>query len=93
MNTVLKGNDILKIHYTEEGSSENIVPSDIPLDIVYEDEDIILINKQAKTPVHPSIRHYENTIANGLWSYFIKKNESFNYRFIKSLDLYNKWKI
>lgn len=87
LNTVLKGNDILKIHYTKEGSSENIVPSDIPLDIVYEDEDIILINKQAKTPVHPSIRHYENTIANGLCSYFLKKNESFTFRCINRLDL------
>lgn len=87
MNTVLKENDILKIYYTEECSSENIVPSDIPLDIVYEDEDIMLINKQAKTPVHPSIRHYENTIANGLCSYFLKKNESFTFRCINRLDL------
>lgn len=47
----------------------------------------MLINKQAKTPVHPSIRHYENTIANGLCSYFLKKNESFTFRCINRLDL------
>lgn len=87
LNRKLKAGDILKIFYNESYSSENIIASNINLDIVYEDEDIIVINKQKNIPVHPSIRHYENTIANGLCHYFKEKGEQFTFRCINRLDL------
>lgn len=87
LNQKLTENDILTVFYEENSASENIVPSDIPLNIIYEDEDIILINKQANVPVHPSIRHYENTIANGLCHYFNQKGEAFTFRCINRLDI------
>lgn len=44
----------------------DIVPEDIPLDILYEDSDIIVINKGKGMVVHPSAGHYSGTIVNGL---------------------------
>jgi 23S rRNA pseudouridine1911/1915/1917 synthase len=46
-----------------------IVPEDIPLDIVYEDKDIILINKPKGMVVHPAAGHYSGTLVNGLMSH------------------------
>lgn len=44
----------------------DIVPRDLPLDIVYEDEDIFVLNKPAGMPVHPSQGHYDDTLSNAL---------------------------
>jgi 23S rRNA pseudouridine1911/1915/1917 synthase len=46
-----------------------IVPEDIPLDIIYEDKDIILINKPKGMVVHPAAGHYNGTLVNGLMSH------------------------
>ena len=56
------------------------------LDIVYEDEDILVINKAADMPVHPSIGNYDNTLANGVAWYFKEKGQHFVYRCINRLD-------
>ena len=46
-----------------------IMPEDIPLDIIYEDKDIILINKPKGMVVHPAAGHYSGTLVNGLMSH------------------------
>ena len=46
--------DTLTIHYTEDTSSEKIVATALPITIVYEDEDILVVDKPANMPVHPS---------------------------------------
>lgn len=46
-----------------------IMPEEIPLDIVYEDKDIILINKSKGMVVHPAAGHYSGTLVNGLMSH------------------------
>lgn len=56
------------ISFTEE--SENIVPTKMDLDILYEDDCFLIINKGANTPVHPSINHFEDTLSNGVKYYF-----------------------
>ncbi len=56
------------ISFTEE--SENIVPTKISLDVLYEDDGLLIINKGPNTPVHPSINHYEDTLSNGVKYYF-----------------------
>ena len=83
---VLHKDDILTIQLIENESSENIVPTNLPLDIVYEDEDIMVINKAADTPIHPSQGNYDNTLANAVAYYFHGKGESFTYRCINRLD-------
>lgn len=82
----LHENDILTITLIESESSENIVSTNLPLDIVYEDEDLMVINKAADVPIHPSQGNYDNTLANAVAYYFTQKNEHFTYRCINRLD-------
>ena len=82
----LHTNDVLTIQLVETESSENIIPKNLPLDIVYEDEDILVINKASDTPIHPSQGNYDNTLANAVAYYFQQKGEAFTYRCINRLD-------
>lgn len=58
----------------------------MPLSILYEDEDILVINKPADMPVHPSIGNYTNTLANGVAAYLDAKDEHSPFRCINRLD-------
>lgn len=63
--------DILKIDLGYEETSDNIVPnSEIKLKILYEDEWMLIVDKPAFMPVHPSINHYEDSLSNGVKAYF-----------------------
>jgi 23S rRNA pseudouridine1911/1915/1917 synthase len=66
--------------------SENIVPKQYALDILYEDEDILVLNKPYDTPIHPSINNYDNTLANGVMYYCQQQNELYPFRCINRLD-------
>ena len=80
---VVSCGDILKITLPQ-ANSDNIVPNDIPLDILYEDDDILVVNKPANMPTHPSIGHYEGTLANVVMHYY--RNIPFTFRAITRLD-------
>lgn len=84
--SVLKEGDRLVVTVPEVESGENIIRAEMDLDILYEDEDILVINKPAGMPVHPSMGNYENTLANGIAWYFSQKGEDFVYRCINRLD-------
>lgn len=56
------------IDFVEDNS--NIVPTKIDLDIIYEDDYYLIINKPAHLPVHPSMLHYANSLSNGVKFYF-----------------------
>ena len=86
MRTVLKAGDTLTVHVQEEASSEKIPPVNLPLDIIYEDEDIMVINKPADMPIHPSLNNYYNSLANGLAWYFERQNKPFIFRCVNRLD-------
>ena len=86
MNYALRAEDQLTIVIPEEEPSEHIVPSRLPFPIVYEDEDLMIINKPSDMPIHPSINNYENTLANAAAWYFSQKGEAFVYRCINRLD-------
>ena len=79
---ILKAGDSLSINITDKKS--DITESDIPLDIIFEDEDIIVLNKQRGVPTHPSLNHYEDTFANGLMKYYSGKD--FTFRAVTRLD-------
>lgn len=85
-NQPLSSGDILSIHLEETVSSPNIVPAPVAFTIVYEDEDILVINKPADTPVHPSQGNYDNTLANGVAAYFAAQNTPYVFRCINRLD-------
>lgn len=78
--------DILEVRLEEAEDSGNVVPTAMELDIVYEDEDLLVVNKPAGLPIHPSQGHYENTLANGMAYYFKEKAEPFVYRVVNRLD-------
>ena len=84
--SVLKEGDRLVVTVPEVESGENNIRTEMDLDILYEDEDILVINKPAGMPVHPSMGNYENTLANGIAWYFSQKGEDFVYRCINRLD-------
>ena len=83
---ILHAGDIVTIQLLEDASSENIVPMNLPLDIIYEDEDILVINKASNMPIHPSQGNYDNTLANAVAYYYENKGVSFTYRCINRLD-------
>ena len=86
MNHVLQPGDTLTLHIREERSSGKIPPVDLPLDIVYEDADLMVINKPAGMPIHPSMNNYYNSMANALAYYFEQQNCPFVFRCINRLD-------
>ncbi len=86
MRTPLKAGDTLTVRLQEFSSSEKIVPVDLPFPILYEDEDILNVNKPANMPVHPSQNNYDNTLANAAAFYFARKNIPFTFRCINRLD-------
>lgn len=86
MRTAVKNGDILTVHIQEPESSPNIPPVKLSLDIVYEDEDIVVVNKPAGMPVHPSLNNYENSLANGLMYYYQEQGKPFIFRCTNRLD-------
>lgn len=64
-NCKLKCGDNVEIYFSTE-VNENIMPEDISLDIVYEDEDLIVVNKPKGMVVHPAPGHYSGTLVNAL---------------------------
>ena len=82
----LANGDLLTVHICENKASEKILPMELPLDILYEDEDIIAVNKPAGMPTHPSINNYDNSLANALAYYFKIRNEAFVFRCTNRLD-------
>lgn len=82
----VKIGDILKLDMNFEESSDNIVPTKMDLDIIYEDEYLLIINKPASLPVHPSCNHFENSLSNGVKYYFNKINLQKKIRPVNRLD-------
>lgn len=78
--------DELTIQISEDASSEKILPVKLPLDIVYEDDDLLIIDKPAGTPIHPSMNNYDNSVANALAWYFKEQDTPFVFRCINRLD-------
>ncbi len=76
-------NDNLTVNIREK-FMDNIPPEDIPINILYEDEDILAVNKPRSMPTHPSLNHYTDTLANGVMYYY--KNLPFTFRAITRLD-------
>ena len=77
--------DLIGVRLPDESS--DFTPEDIPLDIVYEDDDLIIINKQAGIIVHPTKGHPEHTIANAVMKYMEDSGQSFKVRFANRIDM------
>ena len=84
-HTLAAGDELL-IHIQETESSRQILPVQLPLNIVYEDEDLIVVNKPAGMPIHPSLNNYTNSLANGLAWYYLQQGKPFIFRCCNRLD-------
>jgi len=79
-------NDIIKIDLNYKEDNDNIIPTKMNLNILYEDECFLILNKPTGIAVHPSILHYENSLSNGVRFYFDKINLKKKIRPINRLD-------
>ncbi|MBK8550698.1 MAG: RluA family pseudouridine synthase [Ignavibacteria bacterium] len=74
-NYLVKPEDEIEIEL-EYPDKQDVVPEDIPLDIVFEDEYLMIINKPAGMVVHPAYKNYSGTLVNAVMFYALKKNDS-----------------
>lgn len=83
----IKENDILEINLDDNtDNSEKLIPSSNLPDIIYEDDDIIALNKPPFMPTHQSQGHFYDTLANSLAYYFSQQNRPFVFRSVNRLD-------
>jgi 23S rRNA pseudouridine1911/1915/1917 synthase len=78
--------DIVSIDLNYKEDNSNIVPKEMDLNIIYEDEAFIVLNKPSGIAVHPSMLHFDNTISNGLKFYFDNINLHKKIRPVNRLD-------
>lgn len=71
---VKPGHEVSVVVPRPPGEGKRVIPQAIPLDIVYEDEDILIVNKKAGMVVHPGIGHSKGTLVNAL-AYYFGQNE------------------
>src|SRR5690606_32655692 len=82
----LKERDQVTIIFPEEETSEYLKPEALPLDIVYEDEDVLVINKPAQLCVHPTYTQREGTLANAVMYYWQQKGFKRTFHAVSRLD-------
>lgn len=70
LDAPIKTGDLIAFSLDFDEDNSNIVPTKMPLDIIYEDDALILINKPSNLAIHPTTYHFTDTLSNGLKSYF-----------------------
>jgi 23S rRNA pseudouridine1911/1915/1917 synthase len=77
--------DRIEVRMAQE-VSEDILPQDLPIDIVFEDEHLLIVNKAAGMVVHPTHGHYINTLANAVVHHWLVRGEQVRFRPVHRLD-------
>lgn len=86
VNRKLIPGDTLIVTIHEDAASEKILPVNLPFPVIYEDEDIIVVNKPSNMPIHPSLNNYDNSLGNAAAYYYQSKGEKLVFRCINRLD-------
>lgn len=86
VNKQLKENDILETVFIDEESSENVPSVEMPLDIVYEDEDMLVLNKAPNLPIHPTKGYEYTNLANGVVHSYEQQGFPFVFRSVNRID-------
>ena len=79
--------DIITINFDYEEDNSNIVPTEINLNIVFEDAWFLVVNKPVGIAIHPSVLHYSDSLCNGIRFYFDKIGLNKKIRPVNRLDL------
>lgn len=80
-NYKVKPNDVISIVFSYPPRETDIKPQQIPLNIIYEDNDVIVINKQAGLVVHPGHGNFDGTLLNGLAFHFQETGQNIENKF------------
>lgn len=81
---LLHGGDTVTLSIPED--ENHSIPTDYPLNVVYEDEDVLVLDKPAMLPMHESHNHQGDTLANAVAGYLTKKGKSLSFRAVGRLD-------
>ena len=81
-----KAGEVLSVRLSDPERRSGIVPAPGPLDIVYEDEDLLVLNKAPGVPVHPGPGHFNDTIGNFLLFYYNSEGEDGDFHPVHRLD-------
>jgi 23S rRNA pseudouridine1911/1915/1917 synthase len=85
LNTKLKSGDLIEVKINEDKA--NFEPQDLKLNILFDDFDIIMVDKPPLMVVHPTKSHVDSTIANGVTHFIDEKGENVKIRFVNRLDM------
>ncbi len=83
---LLHTGDVLVLQIPDDETASVSVPTEIPLEILFEDEDLIIINKQAGLAMHETHNHQGDALSNALAYYFAKQNAPAVFRAVGRLD-------
>lgn len=86
LNSNFKIGDVISLDLNFNEESENILPTKMDLDILYEDDYMLIVNKSSNIPVHPSCNHYSDSLSNGVKFYFDSINLKRKIRIVNRLD-------
>lgn len=86
VNYALKNNDVVQIDFNFVEECDNIFSTKMELDIIYEDDYLLILNKPAKIETHPTCLNYENTLSNGIKYYYDSMNLKRKIRPVSRLD-------
>ncbi len=81
---ILKVGDELCVSIPEDGKASE--PNDTDIDVIYEDEDILAVNKSPFTAMHPTHNHQGDTLANAVSAYLAGKGKACSFRAVGRLD-------
>ncbi|GAA0114276.1 RluA family pseudouridine synthase [Clostridium senegalense] len=87
LNHKLTEGDILIIQVEKKNESQNIIPEKMDIDVVYEDMDLIIVNKPVNMVVHPTKSYPTGTLSNGVLNYFRENGENCIVRLVSRLDM------
>lgn len=86
INSSLSPDDLVEVLLDFEEDNSNIIPVKMDLNILYEDDALLIINKPAGIPVHPSMEHFTDSLSNGVRYYFDSINLKKKIRPVNRLD-------
>jgi 23S rRNA pseudouridine1911/1915/1917 synthase len=86
MNYVLKTDEHIEVNVSKD-ETQNIAPEKMDLKIIYEDDDILVVDKDPFMVVHPTKSHQSGTLANGVINYFNETNQNCIVRLVSRLDM------
>jgi len=82
---VQQGEEVI-LHYQTNESSPGLEPQNLPINIIYEDEDILVVNKPAGQVVHPTLGYVDGTLANGIAYHWQQQGRQHTVRLVNRLD-------